>query len=65
MIPLRSVSSYIGAVRVMALGPFCVSFVVFDLARHIKPTSVTLDANANSGGRDALRPSRGDTASVV
>ena len=65
MIPLRSVFNYIGTLRVMAPGPFFGSFVVLELARHFKPPSVTLDANGNSGGRDALRPSRGDTASMV
>jgi len=65
MVPLRSVFNYIGTVRVMEPGPFFVSFVVLELARHFKPTCIALDANGNSGGRDALRPSRGDTASMV
>ena len=39
MTPLRSVFNYIGAVCVTVLGPFFVSFVVFDLAHTIEGPS--------------------------
>ena len=50
MTPLRSVFNYVGAASVTVLGPFFVSFVVFDLAhtiegpsaRHSMPMAIAL-----------------------